>query len=380
MTRRLKVSPIADKNKGGENCQDVESALSHLSPLKLTAVYNSYWKFAAERQNIYFRRLSNEPEPWTTDPVILAHKFTNAYRASDRVSQYLIRRVIYRDDLPASETEVLFRILLFKFFNKIETWELLEHVLGEITYAKYKFEHYDNVLTQAMRAGGRIYSAAYIMPPGGSSFGYSAKHQNHLKLLEKMMADNLAGKLGKMQRMQNAFELLLSYPTIGDFLAYQFVTDINYSEITDFTEMEFVVPGPGARDGIKKCFLDNSGLNEAELIRLMADNQEAEFERLNIDFKSLWGRRLQLIDCQNLFCEISKYARVAHPEVSGVSGRTRIKQKFIQTGRLETPWYPPKWGINDRITASFSADSTASAEDKKENKAGPMFQTSLDEN
>lgn len=112
----------------------------------------------------------------------------------------------------------------------------------------------------------------------------------------------------------------------------------------------------------------------------MADNQEAEFERLNIDFKSLWGRRLQLIDCQNLFCEISKYARVAHPEVSGVSGRTRIKQKFTKTGRLEMPWYPPKWGINDRITASFSAYSTASTEDKKENKAGPIFQTRLDEN
>ncbi len=368
---------VTNENRESEIYQEVESATSHLSPLKLTAVYDSYWKFSAERQNIYFRRLANESGPWTTDPVILAYKFTNAYRASDRVSQYLIRKVIYRDDLPSSEPEVLFRIMLFKLFNKIETWELLEHFFGEITYANYKFEHYDHVLSQAMRAGGRIYSAAYIMPPGGSSFGYTAKHQNHLKLLEKMMADNLAGKLGKMRRMQTAFELLLSYPTIGDFLAYQFVTDINYSEITDFSEMEFVVPGPGARDGIKKCFSDNAGLNEAELIRLMADNQEAEFDRLNINFKSLWGRRLQLIDCQNLFCEISKYARVAHPEISGVSGRTRIKQKFTQTGNLEAPWYPPKWGINEKITASLSSVATSPTEEKKRQKDMPTFQTTL---
>jgi hypothetical protein len=379
VTNRSKALLVTNENRESEICQEVGGATSHLSPLKLTAVYDSYWKFAAERQNIYFRRLTNEPGPWTTDPVILAHKFTNAYRASDRVSQYLIRKVIYRDDLSSSEPEVLFRTLLFKLFNKIETWELLEHFFGEITYANYKFEHYDHVLSQAMRAGGRIYSAAYIMPPGGSSFGYTAKHQNHLKLLEKMMADNLAGKLGKMRRMQTAFELLLSYPTIGDFLAYQFVTDINYSEITDFSEMEFVVPGPGARDGIKKCFSDNAGLNEAELIRLMADNQEAEFERLNIDFKSLWGRKLQLIDCQNLFCEISKYARVAHPEISGVSGRTRIKQKFTQTGNLETPWYPPKWGINEKILASFSSVATSPTEDKKRQKDMPIFQTTLDE-
>ena len=76
--------------------------------------------------SVFFRRLERRPPPWTDDPVLRAHKFTNAYRASDRVSQYLIRRVIYRDDLPDDPAEVVFRILLFKLFNRIETWELLE--------------------------------------------------------------------------------------------------------------------------------------------------------------------------------------------------------------------------------------------------------------
>lgn len=357
--------------------QVVDSVSSHLAPIQLTAVYNSYWRFAAERQAIFFNRLENLPPPWTSDQVILQHKFTNAYRASDRVSQYLIRKVIYRDDLPSSDSEVLFRTLLFKLFNKIETWELLEHTFGAITYADYRFEHYDKVLSRAMQAGGRIYSAAYIMPPGGSSFGYPAKHQNHLKLLERMMADDLAGQLASSKRMQSAFELLLSYPTIGDFLAYQFVTDINYSEITNFTEMEFVVPGPGARDGIRKCFSNSAGLNEAELIRLMVDKQEEEFDRLGIKFKSLWGRKLQLIDCQNLFCEVSKYARGAHPEVVGVSGRTRIKQKFTPTGILETPWYPPKWGINERIAQSYSSGGTAKKNDRKSRVSEQAQQSSI---
>ena len=250
---------------------------SHLLPVKVTPVFDSYWRFAVERQNVFCQRLKGKSAPWTTDTVISVHKFTNAYRASDRVSQYLIRHVIYRDDLPKSPSEVLFRTLLFKLFNKIETWKLLEHTFGEVTFKNYKFEHYDKVLSQAMRAGGRIYSAAYIMPPGGSAFGHTAKHQNHLRLLERMMADDLAGQMGQLKKMQTAFELLRSYPTIGDFLAYQFVTDINYSEVTDFSEMDFVIPGPGARDGLRKCFADSAGLNEAELIRLMADNQEREF-------------------------------------------------------------------------------------------------------
>jgi hypothetical protein len=86
----------------------------------------------------------------------------------------------------------------------------------------------------------------------------------------------------------------------------------------------------------------------------MADNQEREFERLGIKFQTLWGRPLQLIDCQNLFCEVDKYARVAHPEIAGISGRTRIKQKFSPTGSLDLPWYPPKWGINSKIEADLS--------------------------
>lgn len=326
--------------------------LRHLAPAKVSEVYESYWRFAAERQAVFFRRARGEDGPWTRNAVLAAHKFTNAYRASDRVSQYLIRHVIYRADLPNTPREVFFRILIFKLFNKIGTWELLERLLGPITFEGYRFARYDEILSRAMRDGRRIYSAAYIMPPGSSAFGRSAKHQNHLLLLERMMEDRLPERLAQTRTMQEGFEKLRAYPTIGDFLAYQFITDINYSEITDFSEMDFVVPGPGARDGLRKCFVDPGGLNEPELIRLMADLQEREFERLGLDFQSLWGRRLQLIDCQNLFCEVDKYARVAHPHVAGLTGRTRIKQKFEP---ILTPiefFYPPKWKLNEKISAS----------------------------
>ncbi|MFO1110521.1 MAG: putative DNA base hypermodification protein [Bradyrhizobium sp.] len=321
----------------------------HLAPAKVSEVYESYWRFAAERQAVFFRRARGEASPWTQDAVISTYKFTNAYRASDRVSQYLIRNVIYREDLPKTPAEVFFRILLFKLFNKIETWELLEQALGQITFESYHFDRFDEVLSRAKAAGERIYSAAYIMPPGSAAFGRPAKHQNNLLMLERMMEDRLPDRLAQARSMQDGFEKLRSYPTIGDFLAYQFVIDVNYSEITDFSEMDFVVPGPGARDGLRKCFVDPGGLNEPELIRVMADLQEREFERYGLEFESLWGRRLQLIDCQNLFCEVDKYARVVHPQVIGKTGRTRIKQKFQPISERIDPFYPPKWKINDKI-------------------------------
>ncbi len=326
-----------------------EVAPPNIAPLTPTPVYDTYWRFAAERQEIFFARARGQPPPWTDDEILAAFKFTNAYRAADRVSQFLIRRVIYREDLPATNDEVFFRTMLFKFFNKIETWELLERECGPLTWGEYDFKRYNGVLTKAMSSGQRIYSAAYIMPSAGT-FGYASKHSNHFALLAKMMGDGLPNKIADAGRMQRGFDLLVAYPSIGDFLGYQFITDLNYSELTAFRETEFVVPGPGALDGIKKCFADTAGLNPAEVISFMADRQDAEFQRLGITFRSLWGRPLQLIDCQNLFCEVGKYARQRHPDVKGVSDRTRIKQKFRPHQTAIDYWFPPKWGLNERIT------------------------------
>lgn len=320
-----------------------------LSPAKTTEVYDSYWKFAVLRQDAFFNRVERKAFPWSEDSIICKYKFTNAYRASDRVSQYLIKDVIYNDNLPSDPKEVLFRILLFKLFNKIETWELLKSNIGNLNYEEFDFKVYDDILTKALTTGRTIYSAAYIMPSGKSYFGHLRKHSNHLKLVEHILENNTAERLMETKRMQNAFEILKGFPSLGDFLAYQFLIDINYSSLLDFSESEFVVPGPGAKGGISKCFKDTGGLSNVEIIKLMTDKQEREFERLGLSFKSLWGRRLQLIDCQNLFCEVDKYARVKHPDIKGNSDRVRIKQVYKIDYKPIDFWFPPKWGINENI-------------------------------
>jgi hypothetical protein len=149
-----------------------------------------------------------------------------------------------------------------------------------------------------------------------------------------------------MKSMREGFHLLRSFPMIGDFLAYQFITDINYSTLTDFSEMEFVVAGPGALDGLKKCFPDMVPSEAASLITLIFEEQEKFQSDFGLTPVRLFGRPLQLIDCQNLFCETDKYTRVSHPEITGFSGRTRIKQAFRPTGAITAPVFPSKWGID----------------------------------
>jgi hypothetical protein len=312
-----------------------------------TEVFDTYWRFAARRQEIYVARLAGAAPPWTDDAILQRHRFTNAYRVLDRVSQYLVSNVIPHGS--REPDEVFFRVMLFKLFNKIETWETLHEALGETpSWDRFDFGALDAALSEVRRAGGRIYSAAYIMPAAGQ-FGRGAKHRTHLRLLESMMTKGVPEQVSSARTMAEAFEVLRGIQSFGDFLAYQLVTDLNYSEVCDFGEMEFVQPGPGSRDGIAKCFSSLGEYSEADVIRWVADHQAEQFEARGLRFGGLWGRPLQLIDCQNLFCEVDKYARIAHPEIAGRSGRTRIKQVFSPAGALAPPTLPSKWGI--RVSA-----------------------------
>jgi hypothetical protein len=310
--------------------------------LRTTPVFDTYWRFAAARQAIYEARRRGFPAPWTSDPILRRYRFTNCYRAADRVSQYLISAVSYAG--PQEPKEIVFRTLLFKVFNRISTWQLLTAALGEVSWREYDFARYDRVLGRAFAHGQRLYSAAYVVPPPAQ--GEARKHSNHLRLVELMMRSGITDRVILAGSMRAAFEALREYQGIGDFLAYQYLIDLNYSTVLDYDEMEFVVPGPGARDGIRKCFGTLAGGIESEIIRYMADHQEHHFARLGLQFRGLNGRPLQLIDCQNLFCEVDKYARVAHPEIAGHSGRSRIKQLYHPLTEPVHAWFPPKWGIN----------------------------------
>ena len=317
-----------------------------------TIVYDSYWEFAAERLAMYYRRLSSPRGPWTYNPVLRAYRFTNVFRASDRVSQYLIGEVQYGPGRSQEPEEVYFRTLLFKIFNRIDTWEHLERELGPLSWDRTRLSDIDRILSSMLLSGRRIYSAAYIMP--SPPLGGSRKHSNHLMMLELMMRENMPARAASAQSLRGVYEQLLKYPGLGQFLAFQYAIDLNYSTLTNFDESEFVVAGPGAIDGISKCFVDGRSQSATRLINLMVDRQHDEFAARGLEFNGLFGRQLQPIDCQNIFCEISKYARAAHPEMLGAAGRTRIKQKYQEqfARQIPPPQFPPKWNlpIHDGMT------------------------------
>jgi hypothetical protein len=328
------------RNLGQRDCTMAESLVT-------TPVFESFWRFAAERQRIMWQRVRGAQPPWTHDPILRTFRFTNAYRAADRVSQYLIRHVIYDGNWSAEDT--VFRVLLFKIFNRIETWDSLNARFGPLSACRFEPDRFSEHLSRLQRSGRPIYSGAYLMPSAREAFGSPRKHENHLALLASMMRDDIHKRIQDCVSMRGVYEVLSRYPSLGPFLAFQYAIDINYSPVIDFSEMSFVVAGPGAIGGIQKCFTSTGELTSEQIIAWVAERQTAEFERRGLQFEQLGKRALQLIDCQNLFCEIDKYARVAHPEHTTRSRRVRMKRRFRSDRAIDGLWFPPKWKVNEQL-------------------------------
>lgn len=311
---------------------------------KVTDIFGLYWSFARERQAIYLRRLMGFSPPFTSDPILSTYKFTNAYRAADRTSQYLIREVIYGNCAALRAEDIVLRILLFKIFNRIETWQ---HISGrcELTVAGFDASEVAQVLEERAETRKPLYSAAYIMPPPRGELN-AAKHVRHVQLLSDAIRNGLVDLLCSATSLRTLYKHLMNVPSFGPFLAFQYAVDVAYSEVGEADESEFVVAGPGAKRGIDKCFVDRDGMSYEDIIMWVTDDQEQHLASYGLDFTWLGDRRLQPVDCQNIFCEIDKYTRASHPALTAVGHRSRIKQRFTANSRAVSAWFPPKWGIN----------------------------------
>ncbi len=131
---------------------------------------------------------------------------------------------------------------------------------------------------------------------------------------------------------------------MGDFMSYQIAIDLNYSALINFSENSSTQPGPGALRGMKKVFESLGDYSPAETILWMVDQQSEAFARLGLPPANLFGRSLQAIDCQGLFCETDKYCREAVPELA--SARSRIKATYTEPKPMVELFLPPKWQLD----------------------------------
>jgi hypothetical protein len=308
--------------------------------------FRYYFYFVQERMKMFWKRYEGETFPFTSDATLSKHKFTNVYRACDRVSQYLIKEVIYGKNEKLKEDDILLRILVFKIFNRIDTWKFLESTHGLIKISNFNVNQICQSLNSRIKQRP-IFNSAYMMTGTHKDYeDFRYKHEKWLNMVDReMIRQGRLMRISNSKSLEEVFRILNECSFLGPFLSYQYAIDFNYSPVIDFDENSFVKAGIGSIRGIKKCFEDLGNKSFEDAIRFTQDNFEKYQKMFGfMDFKPLFNRNLTLIDLQNCFCETDKYLRVKLPHL--MVDNVRIKQKFTSPQGKIAFYFPPKWNIN----------------------------------
>lgn len=293
--------------------------------------------------NMFWRRCEGK-RVLTEDSILREYKFTNVYRACDRVSQYLLRYVIYNNVEKYSPEDMLLRILVFKIFNKIETWEYLAQVYGEITIHHFDVKKISTLLSER-QCYAPIFNNAYMMTGSHKRYDFlPTKHEKWLTMVkDEFLSAGVVTKILKAKSLEEVYVLLRGCSCLGGFLAYQYAIDFNYSPYVNFDENSFVVAGIGAIRGIQKCFVSHGDSYEDAIRYTQLHFNELQTKYGFTDFKPLRGHEPTLLDLQNCFCETDKYLRVKMPDL--LVENKRIKQKYKSQGVSIHYMFPPKWQV-----------------------------------
>ena len=334
-----------------------------------TVILDTFFAFVSERYAIHRKRLAGIPQAeWTKDPILQQHRFTNVFRVFDRVTQYILQHVIQTGD--QSLEEQCFRVMLFRSFNKVETWEYLTKTFGALTWRTFDLKAMEHALLQ--RTQTPLYNSAYIMP--APKLGGAVNASNHLRLIQLMMQEQLPSQLQKLEHLKDAHGRIMLFPGMGEFMALQYVNcvlppslfaqltpdcqctsihirlllDLNMTPHFKFSEDEWVALGPGSLECLYKMFGPGVRGQELAALRWLHHTQREHFLRLGTPSEGLpkliEGRPsgLSMVDIEHSLCECAKYSRAAHPDIPGRRQKVS-KRPFVPRPGPVTAEVPSHW-------------------------------------
>jgi hypothetical protein len=310
----------ADIPYGGLNAYRIRGA----KPLFNEEVLEIFKHYVSERYKIHLMKdVEKKPFPWTKDMILSMYRFTNIRREQDKNSRYLIdlmkthgNRLTYN---------MLCNIMVFRLFNKIETYELLG---GWIDFENYDEEKIRTLLASAPE-GYHYFTNAYMSSGMKAAFNrYMPEEKMSVMNIPNVVykfGKDLYERLKKTNSPQEFIEVLKFLNGINNFLAYQIFVDCTYLPEFPWSENEFVLSGPGCSRGLNHLFKYRDGLTDEELLFWLRDNCPITPEWCMEHMTDLpeYDRVMNVMSLENCMCELSKYMKVKTN-----SGRPRCLYKI----------------------------------------------------
>lgn len=285
-----------------------------------------FFAYAWEREMTRVRRLRARDRngPWTQDPVLQTYRFCNVRREHDRTTEWFREHI--REPLRASPN-VLWATVVFRWFNRIETGLVLKDSAIGLAQGLFEPSEIDRRLRHAIPDGPWTTGSYMIKTPTGMNkiegllWCLGQFHEGEAYPVDydqpvgwTAMADALLADPGATS-LETVHAWLTGFPFMGDFMAYEVVTDLRHTDLLCKAPdiMTWANPGPGAARGLDRIHgrpLGTSNRSKpSDRARLIVEMQELlELSAKPGGWPQDWGP-WEMRDVEHTLCEFDKYER-----------------------------------------------------------------------
>jgi len=286
-----------------------------------TEPLKKFFYYMSERQNIWYRRfVLEQPPPWTENKLFQELRLCNVYRELDRGTNFVTEHIMGADAKPE---DLLFRILLYRMFNEIGTYNVLRPLLKN-----FNGEKAAEILIKKQLRGEVVFRGSWLTA-GTGLHGPGSKIRDYCQVAEGVYRTrkDFYSMISKTRNIREGWEAIKGVKWMGGFMGYQVALDYSYITELGWKEDEWVYVGPGAKKGIYWLMgespLTDSDLKDLEAfskkpvdyeqaIRNLQENQASYFKKFGLEFKKWNGKDLDVHNCEFSLCEFNKTMRAQH--------------------------------------------------------------------
>jgi 5-hmdU DNA kinase, helical domain len=293
---------------------------------------------ARERYRILLARRAGRPAPWTKDPVMQGAYLCNVHREDDKVTTWFRQHV--RDPL-RDKPEVLLATVVFRWFTRISVGEAIfcapdlenriafETLLGDERW-NIKKKLLRKVILDHCGIGPYVTGAYIISTPPGMSKLDGVLENIKTFMTHEFTADGgfccdwrgLASAMREGQwSLEESWRFLREVPYLGNFHAYEVVTDLRHTALLDRAPDvdTWANIGPGCRRGLRRVTGRDCD-DDAECLRYMS--KILHVSRTRQFWPAEWPK-WEMRECEHQLCEWDKIERAREHGLGSLKRRYR---------------------------------------------------------
>lgn len=272
------------------------------------------FNFMMERHNIYLRRETGAPPPWTKDEILSTYKFTNVYRELDRVTVWVRKRIRepYRD-----HPNLWFMLCIARQINWPPTLDwLIHHRSAWPVDDGWDWKEAMRVMRKRAGLGEKVYTGAYMLTAnaGGLLNKVPGKFDKpeitcklvlngvwkHRGFLEPVMHTSMQEATGTLKDVYTGF---------GGFMSYEVACDLRYTRYLQHAPdvRTWAHAGPGAKRGLNRLL--GKGAKERPFLSDRAAVEAMQWLLWKISPEWPHLPRLEMREIEHSLCEFDKYER-----------------------------------------------------------------------